>query len=652
MITTTWARSVSLLSLLALSALAPAQVGERTNAPRRVGVPAERPDQARVIVKYRAEGALMREAALAAGRAEPRMAQAARLSQRHGLAMSDGHAVAAHTQVLHARGLSSSALVERLRADPDVEGAWVDERVRIVAAPNDPRYAAGQTTITPAAGQWYLRAPDSTIVSAVNAEAAWDVTPGSAAIVVAVIDTGVRGDHPDLAGKLLPGYDFVSQDSPGDFTTANDGDGRDADPSDPGDWVSAAEDASGPLAGCGASPSSWHGTQTAGLAGAATNNGVGMASVGRNVRILPIRALGKCGGFLSDVVAAMRWAAGLSNDPIQNQNPARVINLSLGSSGVCAGSLYESAVAEVLAAGITIVAAAGNENGLAVGKPANCAGVIGVAGLRHTGTKVGYSNIGPEVSIAAPAGNCVNLSGQCLFPLLTTTNTGLTTPATNTYSDGSNSSLGTSFSSPLVAGAAGLMLAANPKLSPVQIKSGMTTTARVFPSSGASAGTPACQPPSSTEQDECYCTTTTCGAGMLDVGAAVAQAANTRTTTALAFATPSAPDPGANVVLDGSTSVSAPGRTISSYQWSPVALGGIATLQQPTNASTVTVATSGGGTFTVRLTVTDSTGMQASSDISVNVSAATAPSSGGGGATSLPWLLGLLLATAALRRRA
>ncbi len=399
----------------------------------------EQPDRARVIVKFRADSGLMRESALAAtpGR-EPRVQHAARLTQRLGLALTDGHDIAPRTQVLHARGLRSSELVARLRADPDVEMAWVDERVRATAAPNDPRYAGGQTSITPAAGQWYLRAPDSTLVSAINAEGAWDVTLGSPSIVVAVIDTGVRFDHPDLAGKLLPGYDFVSEDAPGDFSTANDGNGRDADPSDPGDWVTAAESAQvgGPFAGCGESPSSWHGTQTAGLVGAATNNGIGMASVGRNVRVLPVRALGKCGGFLSDVVAGMRWAAGLSSNPVVNPTPAKVVNLSLGSTGPCAGSLYESAIADLAAAGVVVVAAAGNDAGQAVGKPANCAGAIGVGGLRNVGTKVGFSDVGPEISISAPGGNCVNTSGTCLFPLLTTTNSGTTGPANNTYSSG------------------------------------------------------------------------------------------------------------------------------------------------------------------------------------------------------------------------
>lgn len=655
--------TIALLALPTIAAAPPAAATEAGGAtPLRrsaARLPPERADQARVIVRFRADGALMREAALAATRSggdprELRVQHAARLTPRLGLALADGNEVMPRTQVLHAKGLGSSALVERLRADPEVEMAWVDERVRAAAAPNDPRYAGNQTTITPAVGQWYLRPPDATIVSAINAEAAWDTTAGSAAIVVAVLDSGVRADHPDLAGKLLPGYDFVSPDAANDFSTANDGDGRDADPSDPGDWITQAEDSNpnGTFFQCGAGFSSWHGTQTAGLIGAATNNGIGMASVGRNVRILPVRVLGKCGGFLSDVVAGMYWAAGLAIPTSvpgaavpANRFPARVLNLSLGSSGSCAGTLYATAVSDLVAAGVSVVVAAGNDTGLAVGRPANCPGAIGVGGLRHVGTKVGFSDVGPEISLSAPGGNCVNSIGQCLFPLLTTSNTGTTTPVDHTYTDGIDATLGTSFSSPLVAGAAALMLSINPALTPAQVRTMLRASARAFPTTGGDPGTVACRAPDATPQFECYCTTTTCGAGMLNVAGAVTQAAAARATTALAFATPAAPTPGTTVALDGSTSVAANGRTIAAYAWSmPNSGGGIASFSGATNTALANVVTTRAGSFTAQLTITDSTGATASTSISVTVADPPPPPSSGGGTMSFMWLLALAVA--------
>ena len=277
----------------------------------------------------------------------------------------------------------------------------------------------------PAVGQWYLRAPSNmpgTVMSAINAEAAWDITTGSSSVVVAVLDTGIRFDHPDLktianGGNLLAGYDMIA-----DADTSNDGDAaRDADASDPGDWIDQADIDAGKFGGaCTAADigsSSWHGTQTAGLIGALTNNTIGMASVGRTVRILPVRVLGKCGGFDSDILAGMRWAAGIDiggGVPV-NANPAKVINMSLGGGTTCSAA-YVSAVNEITARGVTIVASAGNSAGHAVSEPANCAGVIGVAGLRHIGTKVGFSDLGSQISISAPGGNCVNTSRRLPVP--------------------------------------------------------------------------------------------------------------------------------------------------------------------------------------------------------------------------------------------
>ena len=661
------ARTLSALAVLALPALAaaPTDAAAQAGGLRRASAPAVDTRQARVIVKYKADGALMRELTLSARDPDRVVVQrAARLSQRLGIALRDGHMIAPRTQVLHARDLTSAELVARLQADPDVEYAEVDERVYATAVPNDPRYAGNQpASVTPTVGQWYLRPRTGTFVSAIDAETAWDQTKGSPAIVVAVLDTGVRGDHPDLVGKLLPGYDFVSEDSSGNFTTANDGNGRDADASDPGDWVTQAE-VDGVFAGegCVADNSSWHGTQTSALIGAATNNGVGMASVGWNVRLLPVRVLGKCGGFQSDVVAGMYWAAGI-NIPSAfgtgptNPFPARVLNMSLGSATTTCAQSYQDAMNAIANAGASVVVSAGNDAGLAVGQPANCSNAIGVGGLRHSGTKVGFSDVGPQIAISAPGGNCVNLSGSCLYPILTATNTGATTPATSTYSDSLNPSVGTSFSAPMVSGTVALMLSVNPVLTPAQVRSTLQATARTFPTTGGTAGIPVCHAPNGVEQDECYCTTTTCGAGMLDVRAAVAAVPAPAATQALAFATPAALAPGGSVTLDGSTSVPGATKTITGYNWTLVDSGGIATLVPPANAASAAVTTSGGGSFTVRLDLTDSGGSGVAASSTLTVTAAspvtTPPSSdgGGGGATSWPWLLGLCLAVTALRPR-
>jgi serine protease len=491
-------------------------------------------DPARVIVQFKADSPLSRMQTLSATQSSA--ARASALSLRLGRTLAPGAPLSPHAQVVFARGISSEALAARLAQESDVEYAVPDRRRHVFAAPNDPLYASGVPGNGPAVGQWYLRAPDTVVKSSLDAEAAWQVTTGAPGIVVADVDTGVRYEHPDLlavavGGKLLPGYDMIS-----DASVANDGDGRDADASDPGDWVTQAEldQAGGPFYQCDVSPSnsSWHGTQVAGLIAALTDNGIGMASVGRNVRVLPVRALGKCGGYDSDIVAAMRWAAGLSVPGAPaNPTPARVINLSLGGDGPCTPA-YQSAINEILGAGTVIVAAAGNSAGHVVSTPANCSGVIAVAGLRHAGTKVGFSNLGSEVAVAAPGGNCVNTAAgsPCLYPTLTTSNSGPTTPVSSIYTDSFNISVGTSFATPLVAGTVALMLSIQPSLTPQQVRATLQATARPFPAGNVDASgapIPVCTPPrfdamgNPVDQLECTCTTTTCGAGMVDAGAAV-----------------------------------------------------------------------------------------------------------------------------------
>ena len=497
---------------------------------------------ARVIVKFKAgaEASTATETA-SLSRAEQRSARVQGVVRRLGVPMRSGIGITDRVQLVTASGLSSRQLAARLAQDGTVDYAVPDERRQRTAAPNDPRYAAGLAAPGPASGQWYLRAPAGAVQSSIDIEGAWSALAGTPnTVVVAVLDTGIRYDHPDLkrvadAGTLLDGYDFVTNS----FIENDASPGRDADASDPGDWVSSADVASAAnTIGCSSaeiSDSSWHGTQTAGLLGALTGNALGMAGLtgpGKTLRVLPVRVLGKCGGFDSDIIPAMRWAAGLGVPGVPaNPTPARVINLSFGGTGACSAA-YLDAVREINQAGVVVVASAGNTTGHAVNTPANCTGVIGVAGLRHVGSKVGFSDLGPEIAISAPGGNCVNLTGDCVYPLLTTTNAGITTPvpASEAYTDATNATIGTSFSSPLVAGAAALMLAAQPDLTPDDVRSLLRRSARPFPTSGDSASVPTCQAPKTDgagdpiDQVECYCTTATCGAGMLDVRAAVALA--------------------------------------------------------------------------------------------------------------------------------
>jgi serine protease len=525
-----------LVSLIALTATLLAGVPLPIHA-QTPGAPLAS-DTARAIVKLRADSPLLRKEALPGAVRHAAHAQA--LGQRLGMAMSDGDPLSERAQVVLAKGLTSTELAQRLARESDVEYAVPDERRRAQTAPNDPLYVDGVGGDGPAVGQWYLRVPGGIVTSSLDIETAWNVTLGDPDMVVAVVDTGARFDHPDLLGKFLPGYDMTS-----DPAAANDGDGRDADASDPGDWITDAEanNPFGPFFGCTpldpftgrfvAEDSSWHGTQVSGLIAAVTNNGIGMAGVGPNLRVLPVRVLGKCGGFDSDIIAGMRWAAGLAVPGVPaNPHPARVINLSLGGPGPCTAA-YADAIGEIAAAGAVIVVAAGNSAGHALGSPANCNDVISVAALRHVGTKVGFSDLGPDVAISAPGGNCVNITigSPCLYPILTTSDTGTTTPLAPTYTNSFTPSVGTSFAAPLVSGTAALILSVQPSLAPLQVRQTLQATAQPFPTTGGDNGdgapVPQCTAPhydrfgNPIDQLQCYCTTDTCGAGMLDAGAAL-----------------------------------------------------------------------------------------------------------------------------------
>ncbi|CAM9745930.1 unnamed protein product [Chrysoparadoxa australica] len=216
---------------------------------------------------------------------------------------------------------------------------------------------------------------------------AWDVTTGDPDVVVAIVDTGIT-NHTDLQGKILQGADLIS-----DPAMANDGSGRDTDASDTGDWITFGDSC---YSGRN-TDSSWHGTHVAGTVAANSGNGKGVAGVAWNVKILPVRVLGKCGGYLSDIADGIRWAAGgaVAGLPI-NQNKADVINLSLGGFGSC-GPTVQSAIDFANSQGSVVVVAAGNDTqnlNFNAYVPATCRGVITVGAGNRNAFKSFYSNYG------------------------------------------------------------------------------------------------------------------------------------------------------------------------------------------------------------------------------------------------------------------
>lgn len=626
-----------------------------------VGVNAQTPQEGssaaagRVIVKFKSGvpyadlSAVARASASATGNATsgvsaaPRRAHA--LAVRTAMALSDGRAIDAHTQVIHARGVSSQQLAARLARDPQVDSVTIDYRRYLLAAPNDPRY--GLSTSSPLNGQWYLRAPAGPVRASVNAEGGWSRSTG-AGVRVAILDTGVRFSHPDLAGKLLPGYDFVST-----TPVSNDGTGVDAVPSDPGDWVDITDISANPSwqnGNCVIEDSSWHGTQTAGLVGASTNNGIGIAGLGGDVKILPVRVLGKCGGFDSDIIAGLQWAAGIHVDGVpDNPTPAKIINLSLGSADSCS-SLYQQKIAAVRAAGAMVISAAGND-AYVVNTPANCPGVVAVGAVAHDGLKAFYSNLGSGVTLSAPGGDCTT-SPACDYPLTTTTDSGTKSPVASTYtSGGANATLGTSFAAPLVAGAAALVWSASPLLTADQVVNVLKNTARAFPTTGGPGGTPTCTAPTSGIQEDCYCTTGTCGAGMLDVKAAVESVAAARVMPVISFDASTA-NPGSVFAASSSLSELPAGRTVQSRLWSIFSGSEFAQINAGATNGTVNLQGLGFGPVVLRLSITDNTNTVTTRDTTIQVGGPPAEpgeaNSGGGGALGTIWLTGLALGVFAL----
>ncbi|WP_406174626.1 S8 family serine peptidase [Streptomyces sp. NBC_00996] len=351
-------------------------------------------------------------------------------------------------------------VIAQYQADPQVAYVVPDRLNKPQADPNDTEYAKQWDLFESTAG---MRVPG-----------AWSTSTGSG-VTVAVIDTGYVA-HSDVAANIVGGYDFIS-----DTAVSVDGDGRDSNPADPGDWYATDECGTG----TGSSSSSWHGTHVAGTIAAVTNNNKGVAGIAYNAKISPLRVLGKCGGYDSDIIDAITWASGGSVSGVPaNTNVAKVINMSLGGSGACT-SATQSAINAAVNRGTTVVVAAGNDNDNASKySPASCSNVITVAATGRTGSRASYSNYGPIVDIAAPGGE---MSTGTANGILSTLNSGTKTPSSESYAYYQ----GTSMATPHIVGLVALMKSANPSLTPAQIESAVKANARALPgtcSGGCGAG--------------------------------------------------------------------------------------------------------------------------------------------------------------------
>lgn len=356
------------------------------------------------------------------------------------------------------KGEAVSLPLQRAKNLPAIDWIEADQRMAAQSFSNDPYFAPYQ---------WNLKGEQEGFAGGIEAARAWEISRGSADTIVAVVDTGVS-PHPEFAERLLPGYDFVS-----DLHRANDGDGLDSDASDPGDWHLEGE-----CEGQPARDSSWHGTHVAGTIAARGDNGIGVAGVDWNTRILPVRVLGKCGGTDGDILNGMTWAAGLPvpGAPL-NPHPAQVINLSLGGYGECSRS-YQETINQILGQGVLVVVAAGNK-GMDASHyaPANCAGVLTVVATDHKGEFASYTNGDlTDAGIAAPGGD-ISWYGGSQYGVLSTVDEG----ATLAQEFGYSWHQGTSMAAPHVSGIASLMLSVNPNLAGAEIYSLVRLASKPFP---------------------------------------------------------------------------------------------------------------------------------------------------------------------------
>lgn len=371
-----------------------------------------------------------------------------------------------NTALFRAEGLSQGetiALMAALANRADIIHVSLNYRYYPLAIPNDPNFTF----------QWHY--------PAINMPQAWDQTVGSADTVVAVVDTGII-NHPELTGRLLAGFDFVSN-----ATNAGDGDGRDSDPTDPG-----PNEATG-----------YHGTHVAGTIAANSNDASGIAGINWNAKILPVRVLGKQGGTFSDILDGVLWAAGL-HPSLANPNPADVLNLSLGGTSPCE-ALAQQVFDQVIAAGKIVVVAAGNESQDArFVSPANCQNVITVGASDFAGLRAPYSNYGPRIDVMAPGGDTsADLNSDNFVD-------GVLSLGFNDNTQQFNFPFyqGTSMATPHVAGVASLMKALKPDISQLEVLEALRSTARPLSLEQCNGG-------------QLGVGVADCGAGLIDANAAL-----------------------------------------------------------------------------------------------------------------------------------
>lgn len=364
--------------------------------------------------------------------------------------------------------VEAESFMRQLAADPTVEYVEVDRLLKPVLTPNDTNYSQ----------QWGYQDADAGI----RANQAWDITNGSGTIV-AVLDTGITS-HTDLNANVLAGYDFIA-----DTFVANDGNGRDSNAADPGDWNTDASQ-------CPTGNSSWHGTHVAGTVAAVTNNAAGVAGTAFGAKVVPVRVLGRCGGYTSDIADGIIWASGGSVAGVPNiATRADVINMSLGGSGAC-DTTTQNAINAAVGRGTTVVVAAGNSNADATNfSPASCANVVTVASVTSASARSSFSNYGAKIDVSAPGSN-----------ILSTLNSGTQGPGTQSYA----SYNGTSMAAPHVAGVVALMQSRRKALglallTPSAVESTLKSTAYAL--AGACSGG--------------------CGAGIVNAKAAVDSAGGT-----------------------------------------------------------------------------------------------------------------------------